>query len=74
MLLASVGETYSMHRTDEKHSPEWKTLFERARPRWEDNTKVKHKGLEYGLYPSGSGFELQFWGFVNFCTSRFVVP
>jgi hypothetical protein len=20
-----VGETYSMHRTDEKHNPEWKT-------------------------------------------------
>jgi hypothetical protein len=27
----------SMHGTDEKHNPEWKTPFGRARQRWEDD-------------------------------------
>jgi hypothetical protein len=27
----------SIHGTEEEHNPEWKTPFERARQRWEDN-------------------------------------
>jgi hypothetical protein len=45
----------SMHGTEEQHNPEWKTPFERARQRWEDNIYVELEGLGCGLYSSGSG-------------------
>jgi hypothetical protein len=64
----------SMHRTDEKHNPEWRTPFARTRPRWEDNIQVKLKGLQCGLYTSGPGKEPHILAFVKLCSSRLVIP
>jgi hypothetical protein len=45
----------SMNGTEEEHNPEWKTAFERARQRWEDNIQVELEGLGCGLYSSSLG-------------------